>query len=86
VKFINNPLLIICASMLLSSILLLLFYKIRKKIGVSLGGVLNFTIALIIGGAVMIPVIFILGENYLTISIVLGLLFVFLTFVLDKNL
>ena len=84
-KFLGSPIPVICVSIILGLILLLVFYKIRKKIGVSLG-VWNFSIALIIGGSVTIPIIFILGEKFLSISVILGLLIGIFTFIIDKKL
>ena len=73
------------ASVGLGLILLLLFYAIRRKIGFSLG-VWNYSIAMLIAGFVIVPNVFILGEKFLSFSVVLGLLFGILTFVVDKNL
>lgn len=73
------------ASVVLGLILLLLFYAIRRKIGFSLG-VWNYSIAMLIAGFVIVPNVFILGEKFLSFSVVLGLLFAILTFVVDKNL
>ena len=84
-KFFGGPILAICGSMILGLVLLLIFYKVRKKIGVSLGS-WNFAISILIGGSVMIPIVFLLGEKFLSVSVISGLLTGIFTFVVDKNL